>query len=861
VAGATAAEAPPGGQLTLTAVAGRSVGLSLPIGAEPLVLGRAQEGDATLGGDPELSREHARVEAFEGGQILIEDLGSTNGTFVNGGRVAGPTVLKDGDVVWIGTTTLLVRAPGSALPEVTPVEPPTPSAQGGFMARIAEMAVHKPKKMLIGLGIFFLLCIPLGGPVTQQLRDEGGFLDPSQESVEAEHALAAASGEFPGPRAVVLFRAGKDVEKDPGVKREVLALKEKIEEHEKVARVINFYEFNDHLLLSRDGKTTYLGIVFKNIEQEEREEAAEEIESELESAPKIVFGGQAVANRELRETVEGDLRKAEALAFPILLLVSLFVFRSLIAALLPIFVGVITIFGSFFVLRIIDSIGTVNVFALNVVTALGLGLAIDYSLFMVSRYREELAKVGAGRPDNELYGAGDEQEQGFAGSKDEALRRTVFTAGRTILFSSVTVALALLALTVFPQPFLYSMGIGGAAAAMVAVLVSLVALPAVLSLLGPRINSFAPKRFQRAAYRSASQEKSGPWYRLSQAVMRRPLPIALLSALLMIAVGLSFTRIDFTGVNAEILPTELQAKQVSQALSEEFPADPSAQVQIAVEAGPGEKAEVEKFARAIEKVDGVAAVFPPRSVNPQYWQIDVQPWEGGLSDATVSLLEDVRALEAPFPVTTTGESSEFVDERASLGSRLPVAIALLAITTFVVLFVMTGSVVLPAKSVVMNLLTIAFTLGVLVLIFQDGRFEDLLAFESNGKVDIAQPILICAIAFGLSTDYAVFLLGRIAEARTNGASDNEAVAIGIERTGRIVTQAAILFCIAIGAFATSSVIFIKEDGVGTAAAVLIDSTIVRALLVPSLMAMLGKRNWWAPRPLQRLHGRVGLSEG
>jgi RND superfamily putative drug exporter len=241
--------------------------------------------------------------------------------------------------------------------------------------------------------------------------------------------------------------------------------------------------------------------------------------------------------------------------------------------------------------------------------------------------------------------------------------------------------------------------------------------------------------------------------------------------------------------------------------------------------------------------------------------VDVQPWLNGLDDQTTELVDDIRSRGAPFPIQTTGESSEFVDEKDSLASRLPLAIVILALTTFVVLFLMTGSVVLPIKSVIMNLLTLSFTLGVLVLIFQDGRFESALDFTSLDAVDIAQPILICAVAFGLSTDYAVFLLGRITEARTHGASDREAIAIGIERTGRIVTQAAILFCLAIGAFATSSVIFIKEVGVGTAVAVIIDSTIIRALLVPSLMAMLGGGNWWAPKPLRKLHNRIGLSEG
>ena len=241
--------------------------------------------------------------------------------------------------------------------------------------------------------------------------------------------------------------------------------------------------------------------------------------------------------------------------------------------------------------------------------------------------------------------------------------------------------------------------------------------------------------------------------------------------------------------------------------------------------------------------------------------MDIRPWTDGLSDQTQSLVKTIRALDAPFPVTTSGEASAFIDQQATLKARIPWALAILIGATLVILFLMTGSAILPVKSLLMNLLTISAALGVLVLVYQDGRLEGLLDYKSLSAIDSAQPILIVAIAFGLSTDYAVFLLTRISEARAAGASDNEAVAIGLQRTGRIVTQAALLFCVAVGAFVTSKVIFIKEVGLGMIVAVAIDSTIVRGLLVPSLMAMLGSRNWWAPRPLRRLHERFGLSEG
>ena len=253
-------------------------------------------------------------------------------------------------------------------------------------------------------------------------------------------------------------------------------------------------------------------------------------------------------------------------------------------------------------------------------------------------------------------------------------------------------------------------------------------------------------------------------------------------------------------------------------------------------------------------------IVPPIKLKDNLWEVDVRPWTDGLDKRSVDLVHDIRDMKTPFKKFVTGEPAGFIDQQASFKSHLPIAVAILVFATLTILFLMTGSAILPIKSLIMNMLTLAAALGVLVLVFQDGRFENLLGYSGLGKLDSAQPILVAAIAFGLSTDYAVFLLTRIAEARASGASDNEAVAIGLQRTGRIVTQAAFLFCVAVGAFVTSKVLFIKEVGLGMITAVIVDSTIVRGLLVPSLMAMLGARNWWAPKPLKRLHERIGLSE-
>ena len=476
-------------------------------------------------------------------------------------------------------------------------------------------------------------------------------------------------------------------------------------------------------------------------------------------------------------------------------------------------------------------------FALNLVTGLGLGLAIDYSLFVVSRFREEAAKDGAGRA---------------------ALVRTMRTAGRTVLFSSMTVAAALASLLVFPQNFLYSMGIGGAMVAVVAAAIALVVLPAILALLGERVNTLAPRRLRRAAETEARPDARGAWYRLSRLVLRRPGRVALAATAAMVLMGAPFLRVSFTTVDASILPRSEQARRVSDTVARDYTLNVANPITIAA-AAPDARAAGALAAR-VGALPGVRAIERPRRAGIRMWRSDVAPAAAPLSGASERLVRRIRALREPYYLGVSGQTAGFSDEKASLGHHLPLVLAILAVTTFAILFAFTGSVVLPVKALAMNLLTLSAAFGLLVLVFQDGRFEGLLGYTSQGALESSQPLVLLALAFGLSTDYGVFLLSRIKEAHGGGLPSSEAVAVGLERTGRIVTAAALLFCTAMAAFATSRIIFIKELGLGTAAAVLIDATIVRALLVPSLMGLLGRWNWWAPRPLRRLHARLGMSE-
>ena len=699
---------------------------------------------------------------------------------------------------------------------------------------LARFADGNARRIGIFAVLFFVLARALGGSVASRL-DPYGADDPGTETVQAREQLLDAGLR---PPAVVAVVSDAPVAKD-STRARVMAMEREVERRPDVQSVTGYYDTGSRAFVSHDGRSTYFAVALVPTEDKEWQEAGADVAKQLEAHPGVIVGGAAIAQEQVNKQVESDLRTAEMLAFPLLFLLSLLFFRSLVAALLPLMIGGLAIVGTFLILRLASEFGSISIFALNLTTALGLGLAIDYSLFVVSRYREEIAKSGPGLT---------------------AMRRVLATSGRTVFFSSLTVAAALASLLVFPQRFLYSMGLGGALVALFAALISLTVLPAVLTLLGTRVNAGAPKFLHRRAEADARPDEQGFWYRLSRFVMRRPAPIATLSALFLIVLGLPFLGIKFNTVDPGVLPESASARQAYDTISEEFPPYRETPIWVDVAGGgPGAAAQV---AKRVADVPGVATVLPPQRLRGDVTAVQAVSSHPFNSEASQSTVEAIRQLRAPpgATVLVSGATADFVDLQSSLVSHLPIVLAIIVIATLVILFLMTGSVVLPIKSLLMNFLNLTAVFGLLVFIFQDGRLEGVLDYSSPGALEQTMPILLFAVAFGLSTDYAVFLLSRIKEARDGGASDSESVAIGLERTGRIVTAAALLFAVAMGAFATSQIIFIKENGVGTALAVLIDASIVRALLVPSLMELLGKWNWWAPAPLRRLHARIGISE-
>jgi RND superfamily putative drug exporter len=660
-----------------------------------------------------------------------------------------------------------------------------------------------------------------------------GADDPATESVKATHRFEHAAGRQIDAGVVALVQPGEV--RSPAAQARVGQIAAQLRAQPDVARVVSYYDAHDPAMVSRDGRSTYVLAYFKPVSDEAQEDVAKQIEQRFSGQRDVKLGGEAIANAQVNSQVGNDLARAELLAFPFIFLLSLLFFRSLVAALLPPLLGGLAIVATFFALRVVASFADLSVFALNLVTGLGLGLAIDYSLFIVSRYREEAAASGFGV---------------------DALRRTLQTAGRTIVFSSLTIAGAVASLAIFPQRFLYSMGIGGALVALLAASLALIVLPALLTVLGPRVNALAPRWLARAAERETRPDDRGAWYRLSRFVMRRPAPIALASAAFLIALGIPFAGVKFIDADASVLPGSASSRQVNDILNREFPPNRTSPLEVVVGA-PAGSPQVRALAARIQTLPDVSAVAAAQPAGTDTSLLAVAPVHGPLTSATQQLVKNVRAIDEPFYVGVAGQTASFVDLEHSLGRHLPAVLGVVIGATLIVLFLLTGSVVLPIKAVLMNALNLSAVFGILVLIFQHGNLQGLLGYHSTGALDATQPILLFAVAFGLSTDYGVFLLSRIKEARDAGAPNSEAVAIGLERTGRIVTAAALLFAVAIGAFATSKIVFIKELGIGNALAVLIDASIVRALLVPSLMGLLGSANWWAPRPLRRVYQRFG----
>ncbi len=704
-------------------------------------------------------------------------------------------------------------------------------------------ALYRGRRLTLGLTLVLVaFAAAWGTGVFGKLSSSDNFTPPASQS-QREASLAAQVFGRNDADVVVLYHSAAMSVSDPGYRQAVTAALSGLPRAD-VARVTTYWSSGSPGLVSTDRHSTYAVLQLTGADDAARHTAYDAIRNDLVPASLAAggvtarVGGNVPMEVAINSEVTADIAKAEGFSMPVLLVLLLVIFGSLAAASLPVAIGGVAILGSFTVLRLLTMVTTVSIYSVNITTILGLGLGIDYGLFMVTRFREELRR----QP-----------------TVEQAVARTVATAGRTVAVSGVTVAVALTSLMLFPEDFLRSMGYGGVATVAVDMLAALTVLPALLAVLGHRVNAL---RIRRSVRRPAADEASGAWYRLARSVMRRPLAYVAVITIALLALGAPFLRISWGGTDARTLPAASAVRQVSQALNSEFPVNSTAPIEALVTlprvTGAGQA--LEGYLHRIDAIPGVTGA-QVTGAKGTVVRVDIGYAPATLSSAARHVVTQIRDTTPPAGATVLvgGQTAGLVDELDSLGSTLPWMALLVGVSTFVLMFLAFGSVVLPLKAIVMNVLSLSATFGVVVWIFQWGHLSGLLRFTSTGSIDPTMPILMLAIIFGLSMDYEVFLLSRIRERYDQTGDNTAAVAAGLQRTGGVITSLALLLIIVVGAFSASGITFIKLMGVGMIVALIVDASVVRVLLVPATMRLLGRANWWAPRPLRRLYARYGFA--
>ncbi|MDH3704827.1 MAG: MMPL family transporter [Acidimicrobiia bacterium] len=731
------------------------------------------------------------------------------------------------------------------------------SPHQSIFTRLGHAIVRRRRRILVGSVLGLVVAAVVGVGVFPRLQT-GGFDEDSAESVRARELLEDEFGTG-SPSVVFLATAEPGATVDSAqVVADGLAFTEALVARGDLEDVVSYWSLGSAPPLRSDDGTRALVLARIPGDEDTNPEWSATLadlgadHTGAQGTLEVELGGPAELFERVGATIEADLARAEAIAIPITLLLLIGVFGGIVAALLPLGVGVMAIFGAFFVLYVTTGFTDVSIFSLNLVTAMGLGLAIDYSLFVVSRYREELA---AGR------------------TVDGAVVRTVETAGRTVAFSALTVAVSLMALLVFPLYFLRSFAYAGIGVLLVAMVASVVTLPAVLAVLGTRVDKL------QLWQRTPTPVGEGFWHRMAVTVMKRPVVVSVVVITFLVLLGLPFLRVAWGTPDHRVLPDGDPAREVSEIIRDDFDSNESAAFPVVVR-GDVDDVTTDAFATTLSSLDDVArvdattgryiggtmvvgpdATAARHAGNDVTW-FNVVPTVEPISVEGEAMVHEIRDLDSGFGETLVGgESASLIDTKEAIFSRVPLAALWIGASTFVLLFLMFGSLLVPAKAIVLNLLSLTATFGAMIWVFQNGNGSGLLGFTATGLTDVTTPILMFCIAFGLSMDYEVFLLSRIKEDYDRTGDNDLAVAMGLERTGRIVTAAALLLAVTFFAFATSQITFIKLFGLGLGMAVLVDASIVRATLVPALMKLAGDANWWLPDWLRRIHDRIGISEG
>ena len=692
---------------------------------------------------------------------------------------------------------------------------------------LGKFIVRRSKVVLL---LFVLMTLFAGGvgSLVFGTLDSGGYSDKNSESAKAtEYIINKFNVQEPIVTLVVDSTIGVN---DPGVATKAAALEQEILNVQGVSKTFSYWSTGGaSTMRSTDGKAGFI-LVYADLKADDWDgfqSLGNSIQSRFDGKYKgldVYAGGAGVITHAINHKIEKDLLLAEFIAIPLTFLLLLFVFGAMVASAMPLFVGVSAILGSFLIIFLISQFTSVSVFALNLITGLGLGLGIDYALLMVNRFREELH---------------------HGKSVEDSVVITVATAGKTVFYSGLTVLVTMASMLFFPLDFLKSFGYAGIAVISMAIIGAVCALPALLALLGEKVDKGVVRRS------AITPKEDGRWAQTARTVMRRPIPVVVAAVTILGIMALPVLNIAFAQIDSRVLPATDRAAISSQVIETRFDGLVGSPIEVVVPNGVGQESEISSFLNRVKNVDGIVRVG---AIETYGRDIRVQVISSIASRSTASerVIHEIRALDKPSGTLIGGSAADFTDSQDGIASKLPFALGWIALTVLILIFIFTGSIILPFKAIILNALSLCATLGVITWIFIDGHLKWLVGdFTVTGTLDTGSVILVAVVVFGLSMDYELFLLSRIREEHLSGKSNVESVAVGLQRSARIITAAALLLAAVFATFVTSGVTSIKMLGFGVALAVLLDATLVRALLVPALMRLFGERNWWAPEWMQR----------
>jgi len=678
--------------------------------------------------------------------------------------------------------------------------------------------------------LLFLLGILITGGLGSQAFsrfDSGGYNDPGSDSAKASQYLKETF-DVKDPSLVFAVNSKDKSVDDPEVVASAQRLESQLRSEPSAGKVVSYWSAgNSPFLKSADGQSGLIFVYFKTSDFTESDELGgvfqEKYDGNFENLD-VYISGDAIFSHAINGRIEKDLAKAESISVPLTFLLLLFVFGALVASAMPLVIGITAIIGTFFVMYLFTLFTDVSIFVLNLTTGLGLGLGIDYALLMVNRFREELAR-------------------GL--SKEEAIVNTLKSAGKTVFYSGLTVVVTLVSLTFFPLNFLKSMGYAGASVVALAVFGALIPLPAILVMLGERVNK---GRVRKSAI---IQREDGRWSTVARFVMRRPVSVVAACLAILFFFISPISSVKFSQVDTDVLPKTDRAYISSQFIAEQFPGEEGNPIEIIFPNGVNQTSEIAAYIDRVKGVDGIARVGEPQTVG-QVVRVEVIHSIKPRTPEGETMINELRNLDVPEGTLIGGRAADYADTQGAIADRLPLVAGWIILTILILLFAFTGSIVLPIKAVLLNFLSLAATIGVLTWVFVEGNLQSLVGdFIVNGTIDTNMMVLVAVVAFGLSMDYELFLLSRIKEEHDAGKSNTDAIAAGLQKSARIITAAAFILAIVFAAFVTSGVTGIKLLGFGVAFAILLDATLIRALLVPALMRLFGELNWWAPRSLKR----------